>query len=260
MNAVIDRLTSWIKTNVEKAGAKGAVFGLSGGIDSGVLAGLMTKALPKNHLGVIMPCHSDPKHVADARTIADCLGARVITVDLSRPWDEMLTAAQQGWDLDESAVDPPQGVDLAAANIKPRLRMSMLYYLAARLGYLVVGAENLVEISIGYFTKYGDGGADLFPLGELSKGEVKQIGEALGLPAEIVHQNPTAGLWIGQTDEEEIGMTYDQLDRYLLTGEAASDIKAKIDALIERSEHKRHFPPSPKRSWLFGSQTSHDDR
>ena len=132
---------------------------------------------------------------------------------------------------------------LVAANLKARLRMVILYYFANQLGYAVVGSGNRAELSIGYFTKYGDGGVDILPLGGLVKGEVKELARFLGIPQEIIDKPPSAGLWPGQTDEAEMGLSYQELDHYLLTGEAGRGIKDKIEAMIAASIHKRRPPP-----------------
>jgi len=123
------------------------------------------------------------------------------------------------------------------------LRMTILYYLANSLGYLVVGSSNRSELSVGYFTKYGDGGVDLIPLGSLVKGQVRELALYLGIPQEIIDKPPSAGLWAGQTNEGELGVTYAQLDRYLLTGEGEEEIKRRIGAMITRNAHKL-LPPS----------------
>jgi len=134
---------------------------------------------------------------------------------------------------------------LAQANLKPRLRMLTLYYLANRLGYLVVGSGNRSELEVGYFTKYGDGGVDILPLGNLLKSEVWELARYLGIPEEIISKPPSAGLWPGQTDEGELGISYEELDRYLMSGEASAEVKQRIEALSRSSSHKRCPPPSP---------------
>jgi NAD+ synthase len=108
-----------------------------------------------------------------------------------------------------------------------------------------VGTGNRSEISIGYFTKYGDGAADILPLGNLVKNQVRELAVYLDIPKEIIQKPPSAGLWVGQTDEEEMGITYDELDRYLLTGHAAAEVKKKIDTRITGSSHKRALPAVP---------------
>jgi NAD+ synthase len=145
---------------------------------------------------------------------------------------------------------PSEGYDaetqkIAGANLKPRLRMITLYYLANRLDYLVVGSGNRSEISVGYFTKYGDGGVDILPLGNLVKSQVRELAIHLGIPKEIVDKPPSAGLWAGQTDEEEMGISYEELDRYLTTGRADEEVKKKVDTMMAGSAHKRATPAIP---------------
>ena len=214
------------------------VVGMSGGIDSSVAAVLCQRAYPEATLGVIMPCHSDMMDREHADLVAAKFHIPVEVVVL----DDVFAALVR--------VLPGKGYDaatkkLAEANIKPRLRMVTLYYFANRLNYLVVGAGNRAELSVGYFTKYGDGGVDLLPLGNLVKSQVRDLATHLGIPREIVDKPPSAGLWSGQTDETEMGLTYSELDRYLIAGEAEQRIKEKIDAMMARSGHKRCPPPVP---------------
>ena len=131
---------------------------------------------------------------------------------------------------------------LATANLKPRLRMTTLYAFANELDYRVLGTGNRSELAVGYFTKYGDGGADFLPLGDLVKGEVRDLARYLGVPERIITKPPSAGLWADQTDEAEMGLTYEELDAYLLTSEASPAVKAKVDAMHAASEHKRALP------------------
>ncbi len=134
---------------------------------------------------------------------------------------------------------------LAKANLKARLRMLTLYYHANQLNYMVAGSGNKSELAIGYFTKYGDGGVDILPLGNLGKAQVVELARFLDIPQEIIDKPPSAGLWPGQTDEDELGLSYEELDRYLLTGKAGGEIRQKIESLITLSNHKRQPPPLP---------------
>jgi NAD+ synthase len=138
---------------------------------------------------------------------------------------------------------------MAIANVKPRLRMITQYYLAQAYGYLVLGSGNRTEIAVGYSTKYGDAGCDLLPLGDLFKTEVWDLARELGVPQEVVERPPSAGLWPGQTDEDEMGITYRKLDQVLAaleTGDTAgieAQVLDKVHAMISRSAHKRCLPP-----------------
>jgi len=234
-----DNLVNWLQAEVKGAGLKGAVVGLSGGIDSAVTARLCQLAFAEEVLAVIMPCHSNAKDREDALKLAKKFRIEVVENDLSQIYDHFSA------NLKESGIE---GGKMAAANIKPRLRMTALYYYAQAKNYLVVGTDNWSELKIGYFTKHGDGGIDLAPLGSLVKHEVKELAEVLEIPAEIIEKNPSAGLWDGQTDESEMGFSYQELDQYILTGEAEPEIKEKIQKLASKNSHKVAPVPIPKRN------------
>ncbi len=235
MPELSEHLTDWIRAEVTAGGGCGAVFGLSGGIDSAVVAALAKQAFPHHTLGVVMPCHSDPRDAEDGALVAHHYGVPSATVDLGPVYDLLL---QQ---LAGSSSDLPES-RLATANLKPRLRMTTLYAFANQLGYRVLGTGNRSELAVGYFTKYGDGGADLLPLGSLVKSEVRDLARSLDVPARIITKPPSAGLWADQTDEAEMGLTYEELDAYLLTGVASPAVKARVDAMNAASEHKRALP------------------
>lgn len=236
-----DNLVDWLQNKVDNAGLEGAVVGLSGGIDSAVTARLSQLAFGENLLTVIMPCHSNEKDREDAFKVADKFGIKVVENDLSEIYDHFLA------NLKESGIEAGK---LAEANIKPRLRMTALYYYAQAKNYLVVGTDNWSELKIGYFTKHGDGGIDLAPLGSLVKHEVKELAKVLEIPAEIIEKKPSAGLWDGQTDESEMGFSYQELDKYILTGEAEPEVEEKIKKLAVKNSHKVAPVPIPKRNQL----------
>lgn len=240
VDKVINEAVEWLKSTVEEAGAKGIVFGLSGGIDSAVVAALCKKAFPDNSLGVIMPAYSNPIDEEHAHLVAEALKLETKTVVLDNPFDTMKAV------LGVQESDPK----LAVANIKSRLRMITLYYHAGVRGYLVAGTGNRSELTIGYFTKYGDGGVDIMPLTSFVKQEVRELAYALGIPEIIITKPPTAGLWENQTDEQEMGMSYEELDCYILTGNGPEQVKNKVDGMYRCSAHKRvpapRFVPSEK--------------
>jgi len=241
-------MAGWLREHVHAAGARGVVVGLSGGIDSAVVARVAQMAVPDGVMTVMMPAHSDPQDTVDARLVADTYGLPAMTVDLTRPLDALLVQVQQAlgtWPPDSPSAADETAARLALANLKPRLRMTTLYYVANRLNYLVAGTGNRCEISIGYYTKYGDGGVDLLPLGSLVKSEVRGLARDLGVPARIVDKPPSAGLWLGQTDEGEMGFTYAELEDYLRKGpdSLTPATVMKIERLVRVSEHKRHLPP-----------------
>ncbi len=232
-----EKLVLWIRDRVSAAGCKGVVLGLSGGLDSSVAAVLCYRAFPQSTLAVIMPCYSNEKDVEHARAVADQFSIPTSTVVLDAAYDTLLKVLPD----DKAAPDVSR---LAKANIKARLRMLTLYYFANKLKYMVVGAGNQNELALGYFTKYGDGGVDIQPLGNMLKGQIRELAQFLGIPQQIIDKPPSAGLWEGQTDEGELGLRYDELDRYLATGEASAELKKRIESMIAASEHKRQPPPA----------------
>jgi NAD+ synthase len=230
-------IAGWMHDKLREAGAEGFVIGLSGGVDSATVAGLCKRAAGQHVLGVWMPCHSIYEDEVFARMAAQALDVELVTVQLGPVYDLLIESL-------------PIGIDMARANLKPRLRMSTVYYLAQSHNYLVAGTGNKPELTVGYFTKYGDGGVDLEPIGELYKHQVRQLARTLGVPQPIIDRAPSPGLWPGQTDEGEMGITYAEIDNILASWEAGeepdlpADRIAKVQAMIARSEHKRAMPPA----------------
>ena len=227
------KIISWLKQQVHNSGTKGIVLGLSGGIDSAVVAALAKAAVGKNNLLVLfMPCNSDPQDLKDAKLVAHELGLKAKLVDLSVVYNNFLKVL-------------PGAISLARGNLKPRLRMSALYYFANKLNYLVCGTGNKSELMVGYFTKYGDGGVDILPIADLFKRQVRQLAKELKIPQDIITKAPTAGLWYGQTDEVEMGITYNELDdildRFCNHKKQAASSKSvnKVIKMYKKSEHKR---------------------
>jgi len=231
-----DKLTSWIRDKVLAAGYKGVVAGMSGGLDSSVLAVLCYRAFPQSMFGVLMPCYSSQEDREHALATASKFSIPTKTVVLDTVFDTLLQVLPS--DKGDPAVSR-----LAKANLKSRLRMLTLYYFANQLKYMVVGAGNRSELAVGYFTKYGDGGVDILPLGNLVKRQVRELASFLGIPQQIIDKPVSAGLWQGQTDEAELGFTYEELDRYLVTGEASDELIEKIKPMIAAADHKRLPPP-----------------
>jgi NAD+ synthase len=228
-----NKIVSWIKKQVKDSGSKGIVLGLSGGIDSAVVAALAKEAVgPNNLLVLFMPCNSNPQDLKDAKLVARKLGLKSKLVDLSAVYNNFLKVL-------------PGAISLARGNLKPRLRMSTLYYFANKLNYLVCGTGNKSELMVGYFTKYGDGGVDILPIADLFKRQVRQLAKELKVPQGIITKAPTAGLWHGQTDEEEMGITYNELDDILdrfcnhKKQVVSSNKVNKVKRLYKNSEHKR---------------------
>lgn len=231
---LIDAVKKWISQIISASGAGGAVLGLSGGIDSAVAAALLKEALGAERVvPVYMPCRSIPLDGEHARMAAVALGLDMLTVDLSEAFDTYWRTV--------NCVMPPS--PLAAANIKPRLRMITAYSIAQTLGYLVCGTGNKDELTVGYFTKYGDGGSDFMPLGDLTKAEVRAIAREMGVPSPIIEKPPSAGLWEGQTDELEMGLSYEALDAYVSGRPVDGKSRHEIERRKRASEHKRKMPP-----------------
>ena len=233
---VAKRISTWIAEQVLMAGAEGGVLGLSGGIDSSVTAVLARRALEDGVLGLHMPCRSNRQDLAHAQLLARAFHIRTELVDLTPAFDAFLAVL-------------PEGTRLPQGNLKARLRMAALYYYANLYNYLVIGSSNRSELAVGYFTKFGDGAADILPLGDLLKGQVRELARDLGVPQPIIEKPPSGGLWPGQTDEGEMGITYQEIDRVLQaldTGQAhrvAAEALAKVQRMTDHSAHKRAMPP-----------------
>lgn len=239
IEALAEKLTSWIRDEITARGSLGAVLGMSGGVDSSVVAVLCKRAFPENTMGVMMPCHSNPDDKAHAQAVADKFDIPTVEVVLDSIYEAFLKKLPE-------FKDNPELKHLARANLKPRLRMVALYYITNQLRYMVVGSSNRSEVAIGYFTKYGDGGVDIMPLGNLVKSQVKELARFLGIPQPIIDKPPSAGLWDGQTDESEMGISYEALDSFILTGEASGGVRKKIEKMMAGSAHKRSLPPIPE--------------
>ncbi len=246
----IDRITNFIREIIKKSKTNGVVIGLSGGIDSATSAALCVNALGKNRVfALILPCHSNEADLTDATFIAQYLGIQYKIVDLTETYDTLLHAISHNG----------ESKSLARANMKPRLRMSVLYFYATQRNALVAGTGNKSEDDIGYFTKYGDGGVDFLPIQHLYKHEVREVARYLRLPERIVTRKPTAGLWEDQTDEDELSsqldfpITYEQLDEMLENIENKNfNIEdphyQKVLQLMELNRHKLEVPPALKRT------------
>lgn len=243
-------IVAWMRERLALSGAGGFVVGLSGGLDSAVVARLCQLAAPAGLMTLVLPCHGSPGDEADAMLVASTFGMPVRRIDLAPAFDHLAADLRSGLaGPADGGADPsgPAAAHLPSANLKARLRMASLYYAANSLGYLVAGTGNRSELMLGYFTKYGDGGSDLLPIGGLLKEEVRTLARELGVPAGIVEKAPSAGLWEGQTDEQEMGFRYIDLERYVLGGPdaVAPALALRIERLIRASEHKRALPPVP---------------
>lgn len=223
-----EKILKFIVETMEESGAKGAVIGLSGGIDSSLCAALLTEAIGRDRvLGLLLPCESSKSDIDDGLLIARHLGIRYKTIDLTGTYKSFLADNSQ----------KPED-NLTFANTKPRLRMTTLYFHAAKEGFLVAGTSNKSELVTGYLTKYGDGGVDFEPLADLLKMEVFELARMMKIPQRLIDKIPTAGLLLNQTDEAEMGFTYNDLDRFIETGIAEPEIASKILRMYTKSRHK----------------------
>lgn len=234
MKYEITELTKWIQQQVISAGCNGTVVGMSGGIDSSIVSVLCKKAFASNVLGVIMPCYSSPTDVEHALLVGKFFDIPTYSIDLSDVW--LLLGKKLQYDSQNRI---PQ------ANIKSRLRMVVLYYFANLLNYLVVGTSNKSELALGYFTKYGDGGVDIEPLGNIFKTEEYELARKLGIPECIINKPPSPGLWEGHKTEDEIGLSYNKIDDYLGGGFLPAMDAKKLDTLVKRNSHKLSAPAMP---------------
>jgi NAD+ synthase len=226
-------IQNWVKEKVEEAGSCGAIIGLSGGIDSAVLAVLLNRVFGEKMLALLIPCHSASQDLIHAKLLSEKYGIPNSVFDISKIYDDYIKEASRICEVSK----------LAVANTISRLRMTTLYAVGQSMNYLVCGSSNKSEFTLGYFTKYGDSGCDLLPIADLLKREIYEIAEYFDIPRKIIDKPPSAGLWKGQTDEQEIGLPYSVIDQFIATGEAdisAADIINRMNSL---SAHKRAIPP-----------------
>ncbi len=242
-------IESFIAHQVASSGREGVVLGLSGGVDSALVAKLCADAIgPKKVLALGLPEGDGGRDVEDARAHAKSLGVSFRVIDIAP-----FVAAF------ESGLRAKRADRVARGNLRARTRMMVWYFVANTEDRVVMGTGNKSEILCGYFTKWGDGGADFLPIGDLYKTQVRAMARHLGIAKRIVDKVPTAGLWPGQTDEGELGVTYDELDRILLGIELQMDPEAiaektgaplnrirHVEELVASSVHKRKMPLIPK--------------
>ncbi|MBO6123264.1 MAG: NAD+ synthase [Methanobrevibacter sp.] len=247
-------IVNFIQSKVDESNTDGIVLGLSGGIDSTLAAYLAFEALGKDKLyGIVLPSNTTPaEDTVHGIEVAQKLGIDYKEIPIDSILDEYLSLTG----LEESR--------LAVGNLKARIRMSIIYYYANANNYLVSGTGNRSEILIGYFTKHGDGACDIEPIGDLYKTDVYKLAKYLNIPSEVISKPPRAGLWNNQTDEEEIGMSYDLLDQILYLysekdlkeSEIADKLSIPIDDVnmiitkFIRSQHKSKVPESPKKTTI----------
>jgi NAD+ synthase len=236
MEEIQQKIIDFIRKETD---GKSVVIGLSGGIDSALTASLAVKALGKDKIqALLLPSASNTRdEMKLAVLIANLLEIKYKILDI----EKILQVYLENCDYFKTK--------LSVGNLKARIRMSLLYGLASTTKSMVVGTGNKSEIMIGYFTKYGDAGCDLLPIGDLYKTQVRALAKYMNIPQAIIDQAPTAGLWIGQTDENEIGILYEELDKILEAMENKKNLsnfnEAEVQLVqkyIKRTQHKRKMP------------------
>lgn len=227
------KIGDWIKEHIQNAKADGVVLGMSSGVDCSTVAALCSKNNINVHL-ILMPYGDNmqkTKNYSDAMELINKFKFKYDIFDIKPAVDSL--------EINNDTNTNQTILNLAKANIRPRVRMTYLYEYAQINNLLVIGTGNLSERTVGYFTKWGDGACDLNPMGMLTKKEVYILANYLGVPDSIINKKPSADLWEGQTDEEELGITYSKIDEYILNGTCG---EKELDEIIklkhERTNHK----------------------
>ena len=261
---VADAAASFIRRQVGAAGADGVVFGLSGGIDSSVVAYLSARGVGAGRcLALLMPSDgiTPASETDDGRAVAELLGIEHKVIPIGGIVAAAAAAAAAGGrDAASGFAGGEEGMKRTVGNLNARVRASVLYYEGQKRNRLVVGTDDRSEYLIGYFTKYGDGASDMLPIADLYKTQVQRLGLHLGVPRRIVEKAPSPHLWRGHDASAELGMGYDMIDRILeaMTGKGADgetpapppgateDMVRRVGALHSASGHKRRLPPMPR--------------
>ena len=239
---VKDEIIEFIKNYFRDNNLGGVIIGISGGKDSGVVAGLFTEALGKdNVIGVTLPCHSKEEDREDALLVSKKYGFQMVNIDLTDAYDSFK------FEIDKLGTYSEEELKNSDINIKPRLRMTSLYYLAALYSaimhktYIVAGTSNKCELYVGYFTKGGDSVSDINVLADLTVSEVIELGKELGVPDKVLYKTPNDGL-SGLSDEEKLGVKYSDIEKVINNQEIDLEIKEKIEKLHNNNIHKFNIP------------------
>ena len=237
-----NNIVEFIRDYYKKNNLKGVVLGISGGKDSAVVAALFAKAIgSENVLGVTLPCHSKSTDKSDAELVAEKFNFKLINIDLTPVYDSFVNEINK---LGNYSDEELKNSDI---NIKPRLRMASVYYLAALYSeikggtYIVAGTSNLCELYVGYFTKGGDSTYDIGTLNNYTVEEVIKIGEYLGVPDKVIHKTPSDGL-SGMSDEDKLGVKYSDIAAYINHEKVDEDVAQRIMRLHNSSQHKFNIP------------------
>ncbi len=248
-------IIAWLREKVTAAGCQGVVVGVSGGLDSAVVVRLAQEAFPASVFGVILPCGNGKEDELYARELCDIYAIPYTIINFEPMFDVFCRLTGNDRVSADLSTVSEKNHKLALANTKSRMRMITLYYYAQTRRSLVLGTGNRTESELGYFTKYGDGGVDLLPIVDLFKSEVIELARVLGVTDTIITRIPSGGLWAGQTDEGEIGLSYDEMEyglrqiytlpeNKLLTIDKDSDtINKRLQQLMQMSGHKKEMPP-----------------
>ena len=238
LKSYLKDIEKFLKDYLENNGMNTYVLGVSGGVDSSLCAALARNAVGKEKLHcLIIPIDSSKEDVDDALTLVKDLDLKYDIIDASETFHSYLRDFEKsGMSFDRSTL----------GNLKARMRMSILYAVAQAERGLVIGTDNADERCVGYFTKYGDGACDILPIAHLVKAEVVEASKILGIRTSLAERVPTAGLYEGQTDEKEMGVSYKDLDAYVLGKEVNETAKKRIQYLEKISEHKRNPIPMPE--------------
>ena len=236
LKAYLLQIEEFLKKYLEESHCKAYVLGLSGGVDSSLVAAIAKKAVGKDKLFCYaLDIESNPADVEDAKKVAKELDLNLEVINLSKTYHSYL-----------EDLKGDNFIRLTKSNLKVRMRMVALFAFAQEKSGLVLGTDNMDERYVGYFTKYGDGAADVLPIVYLTKKEVREAAELYGLSSLLANRVPSAGLFEGQTDETEMGVKYEDLDNYLLGGKVERSVEERIEYLHKISEHKRLPIPTPK--------------
>ena len=237
-----NNIINFIKNYYKENNLKGVVLGISGGKDSAIVAALFSKAIgPENVLGVTLPCHSEKTDKSDAIKVAEKYGFELINLDLTNVFDEFQNEVYKLGNFTEKELKN------STINLKPRLRMSSVYYLAALYSelkggtYIVAGTSNKCELFVGYFTKGGDSTHDIAVINDYTVDEVIKIGEYLEVPNEVLYKTPSDGL-SNQTDEDKLGVKYKDIAKYINNENLDEETKKKIEKLHKNASHKFNIP------------------
>ncbi|MGL4769090.1 MAG: NAD(+) synthase [Mycoplasmoidaceae bacterium] len=226
----IDKIVDWINNYLKATNSAGFIFGLSGGIDSALVASIASKYFPKNHLALRMNYNSCDEDILDQKILIKHFDLNYKNIFL----DDIVSRTVNELKLEKNII----------LNLSSRLRMVCLYSLAEKLNYLVMGTSNYNEIYTGYFTKYGDGASDFLPLGNLTKFDIWKLSKFMDVPQKIIDKAPSAGLYPGQTDEKDLGISYKDMEDYFRKKNIDKNISDNMEKLHNKTRHKRIFPMS----------------